>query len=291
MNFNNDFTSKAAFFGAIAAAVASVLSASPAEATDRHFTYTYESAGLPRGASEIEVWATSRVGRDHFYNRFDNRIELEYGVTDRLLTAFYVQSLALAEADGGEHNSKLEFAGVSSEWKLKLSDSVAHALGSALYAEFTYAPDAIEAEAKVIVDKRAGAMLVALNGVYELEVENLSADKGVHDGEKVIDHVVEADLAAAYFFNPHVSLGLEARGHGIFGGKHFESMALFAGPALGVAGRGMWASLSVLGQLGALHGSSDVVVEVGAPPPARGFAQDFRDHEKVNARLLMGFHL
>ncbi len=282
MNFNNDFTSKAARLGAIAAAA---LVTSPAGATDRHFTYTYESAGLARGASEIEVWATNRVGRDHFYNRFDNRLEFEYGVTDRLLTAFYLNSTATFEVDGGEAKKEFAFAGVSSEWKLKLSDSFADALGSALYAEITYAPDAFEAEGKIILDKRAGPMLFALNGVYELEIEKLGNDN-------IVDHNVEGDLAAAYFFTPHVSLGVEARSHGILGGSHFESMAFFAGPAVGVAGRGMWASFGVLGQLGALHGSADdVVPEEGAPPPPHGFAQDFVDHEKVNARLLMGFHL
>ena len=51
-----------------------------AAANDRHFTYTYETAVLPPGARELEVWTTWRAGRERYYSRFDHRLELEVGV-------------------------------------------------------------------------------------------------------------------------------------------------------------------------------------------------------------------
>src|SRR5262245_34530149 len=57
---------------------------------ERHFTYTYESAVLPAQAKEIEVWTTPRLGRDDYYARFDQRLEFEVGLTDRLQTSLYL---------------------------------------------------------------------------------------------------------------------------------------------------------------------------------------------------------
>src|SRR5206468_7233929 len=67
-----------------------LLVATPAGATERRFTYTYESATLGAGEREIEPWTTLRLGRNEYYRALDNRLELEFGVTDRLMTAWYL---------------------------------------------------------------------------------------------------------------------------------------------------------------------------------------------------------
>src|SRR5262245_32721798 len=76
----------------ITTAVPAVLAAltATASANDRHFTYTYETAVLAPGAREVEIWSTPRIGRTDYYTAFDERLELELGLTDRLLTAFYL---------------------------------------------------------------------------------------------------------------------------------------------------------------------------------------------------------
>src|SRR5262245_49356872 len=70
-----------------------------ARANERHFTYTYESAVLPKGAKEMEVWSTFRTGRNNFYSRMDHRLEYEVGLTDRLQTSFYLNFHDIAEED------------------------------------------------------------------------------------------------------------------------------------------------------------------------------------------------
>jgi hypothetical protein len=45
--------------------------------------------GPERGAREIEIWTTARLGREAFFARFDQRLELAVGLTDRLMTAVY----------------------------------------------------------------------------------------------------------------------------------------------------------------------------------------------------------
>src|SRR5262245_41025086 len=112
---------------------------SGAIANERHFTYAYETAVLPPGARELAVWTTPRIGKDTFYPRFDQRVEFEVGLTDRLMTAFYLNATAKTAQAATGLASELEL-GVASEWKLKLLDPVADPFGLALYAEIGGTP-------------------------------------------------------------------------------------------------------------------------------------------------------
>jgi hypothetical protein len=247
--------------------------AADAQANERHFTYTYESATLPEGVVELEPWTTWRVGRDGFYNRLDHRIELEIGLTDRLQTAFYLNFTALTADEAGVRTTELEHEGVSSEWKYRMLDPVADALGLALYGEVTLAPAEFELEAKVIADKRMGNLLFAGNLVTEAEME--MAEINATETE----YIVEVDLAAGYFLSERTVVGLEIRNHTEMPEGSFEHTAFFAGPVVSYAASGWWVAATVLPQLFAV---------TDAEP------SDFRDlaeHEKLNARILLGFHL
>lgn len=245
-----------------------------ASANERHFTYTYESAVLPAGARELELWTTPRIGRrDVFFARFDQRVELEVGVTDRLLTAFYLNFEAVTqEVADQELVTELGFGGVSSEWKLKLLDPVADAVGLGLYLEVTGATNELELEGKVLVDKRIGNVLLAFNAVVEQEWEFETAN------ETKRELVLEADLAAAYFVLPSLSIGLELRQHTEFvGGEGHEHSALFAGPVIAYAQRDWWTAVSFMPQLGSFGEG--------------GMSLDLHEHERFNARLLFSVHL
>src|SRR6478609_9931336 len=69
----------------------------PAGATDRHFTYTYESGVLAPVHVEVEPWTTFRIGREDFYSAIDNRLEFELGLTERLQTSLYFNTSATAQ--------------------------------------------------------------------------------------------------------------------------------------------------------------------------------------------------
>src|SRR4051794_25795500 len=97
--------------------VATALLPRAAAANDRHMTYTYESAVLAEGARELEVWTTARVGRHGYYAAFDQRLEFETGLTNRLQTSFYLNFSGITAETGGVKSSQMEFGGVSSEWK------------------------------------------------------------------------------------------------------------------------------------------------------------------------------
>ena len=48
-------------------------------ATDRNFTYTYESRTLQKGLRELEAWVTYKYGREEFYSSIENRMDFEIG--------------------------------------------------------------------------------------------------------------------------------------------------------------------------------------------------------------------
>ena len=263
-------------------AVSSV--ARPAHANERHFTYTYESATLPAGAAEIEPWTTWRVGREDYYNRFDHRLEFEYGLTDRLQTSIYINFTAISQDDEmNMRQTTFEYAGVSSEWKYKLLDSIADPIGLALYLELTGAPDEVEFEEKIIVDKRIGNMMFAGNLVFEQEVE-------IGPAETEVEHILELDLAGGYFLTEHFMLGLEFRNHTIIAHGELEASAFFLGPTIAYAQQTYWIALSLMPQLAAITPDPEPAVP-GGPVPPDDDIRDLDHHEMFNARLLLGFHL
>lgn len=252
-------------------------------ASERHFTYTYESNVLNPGDVEIEPWTTWRAGRKDYYSRFDQRLEFEFGVVPNLQMAWYWNMTALAadqtDATTGQTTraTGFEFGGVSNEWKYKLSDSFADPLGSALYFEWTAAPAEAELEAKVILDKRMGNALVALNLVGEHEWEFEA--KG--DTKREIE--LEADLAFGYFLTPTLVLGLEARSHSeLEGGKEHEVTAFSVGPSVAYAQKAWWMAATVQPQVFAIKGE-----EEGDDDSSL----DLEHHERVNVRVLFGMDL
>lgn len=256
-----------------------------AAASERHFTYTYESNVLNPGDVEIEPWTTWRAGRESYYSRFDQRLEFEFGVVPDLQMAWYWNMTALTadetDATSGQTTrvSGFEFGGVSNEWKYKLSDSFADPVGSALYFEWTAAPAEAELEGKVILDKRMGNALLAFNLVGEHEWEFESKD------ETKREIGIEADLAFGYFLTPSLVLGLEARSHTeLEDGKKHEVTAFFAGPSVAYAQKAWWMAATVQPQVFAIKGE-----EEGGE--ADDSALDLEHHERVNVRVLFGMDL
>jgi len=253
--------------------VAGATASTPATASERRFTYTYESLVLNPGHVEVEPWTTFRGGRDELYLRFDERIEIEIGVLENLQMAWYLNAKAVTAAAGDLLKRDFVFGGVSNEWKWKLLDPVADPVGLALYGEWTAAPSKAELEAKVIVDKRFGDLVAALNAVGELEWELETPD------EVAQELVLELDGGLAYLLTPELGLGLELRNHTVFAGEGFEGSVVYAGPTLSYAADSWWVAVSVLPQVLDLArlGSAEL--------------QDLEHSERISARALLGIDL
>lgn len=260
--------------------LATALFLGTAPANDRHFAFTYETAVLPPGGKELEVWTTLRHGRDEYFSALDQRLEFEVGLTDRLMTAFYLNwTNNASETSGTVGQPSFAMEGVSSEWKWKLMDPVADIFGFGLYAEVGYTTKELELEAKTLFDKKVGKWLLAANLVGEGEYE---AVPGAIELEEI---EIEVDLGASYAFSPRLSLGMEMLNHNEIakelGSEDFfyEHSALYVGPTIAYATEAWWMTLSVMPQVPALmkqHSGGILVLD---------------EHEKINARLLFSFHL
>ncbi|MBA2480094.1 MAG: hypothetical protein H0V44_05480 [Planctomycetes bacterium] len=264
--------------------------ATAAGASERLFTYTYESAVLAPGDRELELWTTYRHGRRYYYRRVDERAEFEVGVTERLQTAFYLnfssKTQAALDASGNptydpttgeailEHESGVE--GVSWEWKYKISDAVADAFGSAAYIEFSLGAEEYEVELKGILDKKIGDDLVAFNLSYE-------AEWAFEPGFNRPEHFIEADLGWSHRLGGGLAAGLEVRSVSEYEYDRGESSyelahsALFAGPVVHYTSPSFWATLTVLPQVHAFQ--SEVANDDRLELEAR---------ERIEARLLFG---
>ncbi|MFA6467312.1 MAG: DUF6662 family protein [Bacteroidota bacterium] len=248
---------------------------------ERKFAFTYETSVLPKGAREIELWNTDRRGRAYFYRRLDQRIEYEFGVTDNLMSAVYLNYTWRVRdsnegAPGGAKSSSYSMS-ISNEWKYKLMDRVADPFGFAVYGEWTVGPDKQELEGKLLFDKQLSNLLFALNAVGEQEW-SYDVVNGTTEIEEEL--IAEIDLAAAYEFTPHFSVGLEALQKTVFINGSLKHSSLFAGPSIAFSNEYFWTVLTIQPQLTSFKGAT-----------TQNGSLDLGEFEKVQTRLLFSFHL
>jgi hypothetical protein len=229
------------------------LAAFTLNAQDRLFTYTYQSNVLNKGQKELEVWTTMRNTREDFYRAFDHRLEFEIGLGSKLQTAFYLNYGYSAGISGGEGAQSLSTStdySFANEWKLKLTDPVANAIGSAAYFEYKLGTEEIELEAKLIFDKQIGKLIQALNVVGEYEVKNEYETIGddlelEHENEvKVLFH-----YGLSYQLNKNFAFGFEAMNKNKYEEDEWHYSVLSAGPCISYNMDGFWVNLSCMPQI------------------------------------------
>jgi hypothetical protein len=203
-------------------------------ANERRFTYTYESMVLPKEARELEPWATVTFLPDRQGIALSNRMELEWGISNRLLTAFYINWSA--------DRSGASFDGISSEWKLNLLRRAVAPVGLALYGEVSAGPSETELEAKVIVDLDKGPLLVAYNLVGEVEWE-YEAGESELEMEAAIENKLGVSVRA--FKGVHLGLEVENANH-LSPDDGFEGGELALGPALAVQQPHWWLASTLM---------------------------------------------
>jgi len=255
---------------AVAAATA------PAGADERKFTYVYEAKTLPRSVLEFEQWMTMRTDKgDGDFVRIDFREEFEYGITDRLTTALYL-NLEYVNADGVpglEDETEFEIESVSSEWKYRLTDA-SSPIGVLLYGEVGIGEHEQELETKLVVSKDLGDWTVAYNLILELEREEEEEPSGETEWER--ESEIAHAFGVSYRAAPGLNLGLEAVARQPMEGSFSETEghAYFVGPNVHVATKSWWATLTFLKQV-------DIKESSGL---------DLDHFEKFEVRLIFGIH-
>jgi hypothetical protein len=256
-------------------------------AQDRLFTYTYQSAVLTKGQREIEVWNTFHWGRVDYYRAFKHRLEFEIGLTNRLQTAFYLNmqtetSLFSETVQNGSTFSVMsslrsgnDFS-FSNEWKYKISDPVANAIGAGLYGEIGISGREIELEAKILLDKKIGRTFHAFNLVLEPEFETEIENGEV---EQEMEFSFEEDYGLMVMLNNSWHVGLEARNFNKYDDGLLYSI-LFAGPGFSYSSSNFWLNFTVMPQVAGLYAFNKNDFTDG---------MELNEHEKLETRLLFSY--
>jgi hypothetical protein len=272
------------------------LAAIPAQAEDNVFGYTYAAQTLPKGETEMELWATDRRGKDAgHYDAQDYRLELEHGITDRFTVSAYVNF-------AGHHIRGLDpefqrvgrdfaFQGVSAEFKYNVLSPDRDNVGLTFYAEPGWSQirkiegDRVteyELELKAIVQKNFlnDRLIWAANFTLEPEWEHdEEADEttGERDWEKELK--LELTSGISYRVAPGWYAGVEGRYASVYpnwtSGLNREAYAVSAGPTVHYQAKKWSATLTYLPQL------------FGSPSPNGSRA--LGEYEKRELRLKIGY--
>lgn len=223
--------------------VAGMLAAS-VEASERRFTYVYESTTQPKGAWEYEQWVTWKTdkGNDSSYDRVEFRHEIEYGVTDDLQVALYLadwryQNGRSVGDDGAEYRTS------AVEVIYSLTDPNTDPLGLALYGEYKGGPEVHEIEAKLLLQKNVGSWVFAWNGILEAEWEEEAS--GFEDKGEIAQ-----SLGASYQFSPSFTAGAELLHEVPLPDWHeTDDDVLYVGPNVSYRSGSWWVTLTQLFQV------------------------------------------
>jgi hypothetical protein len=274
------------------------MAATPAQADEQYFGYTYSAEVLPKGQTESELWATDRRGKeDGHYDAQDYKFELEHGFTDRLTVSGYANfashHIRNLEPEFDDTDRDFAFRGLSAEFKYNVLSPFKDGLGLTLYAEPGWSRihsggekgTEYELELKAILQKNFldDRLIWAANFTFEPEWEKekeVDEESGAVETEWEKELKLEVSTGLSYRVAPRWFLGVEGRYSSVYPdwteGLHRETYAVFAGPAVHYAGKKWWATLSYQPQL------------FGAPSPEGSRALD--EFEKRELRLKLGYN-
>ena len=245
-----------------------LIMAQTAHARVRKFSYSRESGAPTAGAAEFQFWSTDRAGREQRFNQLDNRLEVEVGVSERLMTAFYLNTSANVQGEGASRSASSGVTGVTTEWKYTLTDGPAP-VGTAIFFDATGRPEAMDSRLKFIVDGTTPSTVWAVN---------VTANGGIDDlgGENTQRLGGELNGGFAFVPTPELSVGAEVWSFAVRNQATYEGLTVYAGPAVTWSPGAVWISATLLGQVGTLGG------------PEGTFTRDLVRRESVNFRLLFG---
>ena len=281
--------------------IAGLLLLSPlvSQADENNWGYVYGADTLPKGQSELYLWATDRRHKENgTYNAQDYQLEYEYGFTDKLQGSLYltgssheIKDSAPLDDNGDPEYGNLNqtrFNGVKASVKYNILSTYKDPIGLSLYLEPGYSTrfkisgeemDQYSLEAKLILQKNFldDTLLWATNLTLEAERRKF---KGA--GQSWEDELeVEVTSGLSYRFAPNWWAGAEMRYHSEYPDwrKEFnrEHYAIFLGPNIHWGGEKYWATLTFMDNI------------VGAPH-AEDRIDHLAEHERREIRLKLGYN-
>ncbi len=245
-----------------------ILSA-PAHAGEGLFSRAYTTETVPGGHFELEQTARLRTQRAFgSYTAIDSKSEFEYGITDALQGALYVNSgyvHAVKASDDNDQQGETGFDrnqysldSITMEFLYRALSPVSDPIGLAFYIEPGYIfhdfhngdkeYNGFENEMRVIFQKNffEDQLILVYNLVAEFEFFRYKPKDALFTGEFDFNN----EIGASYRVGSNLYAGLEARNHNEFGNfwSHDHSL-VWVGPAIHYGGPKWWGTLGVLKQI------------------------------------------
>ncbi|MBL9039882.1 MAG: hypothetical protein JNG84_15295 [Archangium sp.] len=234
---------------------------------DRPFPATWQSAPLTTSAPDVQTWVNARYGRANAgYTRFDVRVLVAQPVAPKLDTLY---GLELDLESFGVPARTID-PRLASVWRYGFT-SADDVVGVGVLAKLGLGFSLLDVEARLVVDKRVGNVLLAFNAS--------AARTAWWAGPAGIDTRFEQSLAAQYTMQGAFSAGFEARAREAFMRGVYQGTALLLGPTCAYSSKRWWLSIGLSLQVGADKAVAD-----------RGNGEIFevRDNERFGARVAVG---
>lgn len=257
-----------------------------AHADEPLFGYVRNTDVLPKGAKEIELWATQRSGKGQgHYTAYDYRVELEYGFTDRLLGSLYLNGIQqnISGVPGLEDLNQTRANGFSTEIKYNILSPYKDGIGLTLYFEPEYAKyNAISGERSTEYALEM-KLLLQKNFLDDRLIWGFNLNSEFAREQEGDRWAGEAKLGystgVSYRFAPGWYGGVELEYRSVWPDfAQRSAWGLFAGPTIHYGAKSWWATLTWLPQL------------QGRPiDPELSSRLQLQEFEKNEIRLRVGF--
>lgn len=215
-------------------------------AGERFHAWTYDASTLPKGAVELEHYATVETHHEdgELVAEWKHQAELEVGITPALEGALYI----VAEQEG---DAALTFSAYKARLRYRFWPIGTKAVDFAGYLEYVGSPtfEAHAVEAKIILSKESDKLRAALNVTGELEFEGAE-----------METVLEPTVGLAWRVTPRFAPGIEAKMETVFADE-MEGPFLWAGPSVhlsGMGGKMFWTTSAIIGLTGPTRDDAEI---------------------------------
>jgi hypothetical protein len=279
-----------------------------ARADEPLFGFAYTTDLLPQGGMEVEQWLTWRHQKNSgSYDQLEHRTEFEYGLSDRLQAALYLnynwtqayhngpfgattppEQFSDFQVGPDDHFNKTRFVGVSGELIYRILSPYTDFIGLAVYTEPTFGPNFREVENRIILQKNFfdDLLVLTFNFTYAPEFRYLLNDAGTAYGwQEETD--VNYTFGASYRFIENWAAGFEITNeheYNSFWFNHESNSGYYLGPTIHYGGERFFVNVTALWQMPWATAHTDTVPGV----LAGGYIGD-NDFERFRLRIKAGY--
>lgn len=243
-----------------------LLAAGVVHADRRYFLHSHTPYLQPAGNLELETITIAQSGQDQATaTGFRNRIEFEYGISDRMTGAAYLNFVQPATADAAT-----TFDGPSLEVIVQLARPGALPIDPAAYLEVRANGSEVEIEPKLLLGRRIYRLMTTMNVAGEIEPHTSGPEKGGTEKAMLVTAGVSREIGHVF------AIGLEAvYEHRFEEGADASSTLL--GPSINLQTAKVQLALGWQPQI------------AGSPASSGGL--NLIDFPRSEVRLLLGFEL